>query len=145
MTCPVVIEARRWIGTPFVHGARLRGVGCDCIGLVFGAHVAAGLLPPAWWTATFDPVYRGYSRSPTSAQLDGAMRLAFRETEEVEPGCVVTLSIGRRAIHAAIVAPYDGGGLSLLHCLHDIGVREHRLCSSWRSRVAAAWCLDTKD
>lgn len=32
----VVAEARRWIGTPYLHAASLRGVGCDCLGLVRG-------------------------------------------------------------------------------------------------------------
>ena len=30
----VVAEARRWLGTPWRHQARLRGVGVDCGGLV---------------------------------------------------------------------------------------------------------------
>lgn len=32
----VVAVARAWIGTPYLHQASLRGVGCDCLGLVRG-------------------------------------------------------------------------------------------------------------
>ncbi len=32
----VVAEARTWIGTPYRHQASLKGVGCDCLGLVRG-------------------------------------------------------------------------------------------------------------
>ena len=32
----IVEEARHWIGTPYLHQASLRGVGCDCLGLVRG-------------------------------------------------------------------------------------------------------------
>jgi NlpC/P60 family putative phage cell wall peptidase len=32
----IVAEARRWIGTPYRHAASVRGVGCDCLGLVRG-------------------------------------------------------------------------------------------------------------
>jgi NlpC/P60 family putative phage cell wall peptidase len=32
----LVAEARRWVGTPYRHGASLAGVGCDCLGLVRG-------------------------------------------------------------------------------------------------------------
>ena len=32
----IVRAAREWIGTPYIHQASLRGVGCDCIGLVRG-------------------------------------------------------------------------------------------------------------
>lgn len=32
----IVTSARLWIGTPYRHQASLRGVGCDCLGLVRG-------------------------------------------------------------------------------------------------------------
>ena len=32
----IVAEAHRWIGTPYRHQASLRGVGCDCLGLLRG-------------------------------------------------------------------------------------------------------------
>ncbi|SCX96659.1 NlpC/P60 family protein [Microvirga guangxiensis] len=32
----VVTEARSWIGTPYRHQASLKGVGCDCLGLLRG-------------------------------------------------------------------------------------------------------------
>jgi NlpC/P60 family putative phage cell wall peptidase len=32
----IVRAARGWIGTPYRHQASLRGVGCDCLGLVRG-------------------------------------------------------------------------------------------------------------
>ena len=30
----IVVEARAWIGTPYLHQASLKGVGCDCLGLL---------------------------------------------------------------------------------------------------------------
>ncbi|MCB5176272.1 NlpC/P60 family protein [Microvirga lenta] len=32
----VVAEARSWLGTPYRHQASLKGVGCDCLGLLRG-------------------------------------------------------------------------------------------------------------
>ncbi len=32
----VVLEARSWIGTPYIHQASKKGLGCDCLGLVRG-------------------------------------------------------------------------------------------------------------
>ncbi len=32
----IVTEAREWIGTPYRHQASLKGIGCDCLGLVRG-------------------------------------------------------------------------------------------------------------
>lgn len=34
----VVELARDWIGTPYHHQASLKGVGCDCVGLVGGVY-----------------------------------------------------------------------------------------------------------
>jgi NlpC/P60 family putative phage cell wall peptidase len=32
----IVAAARSWLGTPYLHQGSLRGVGCDCLGLVRG-------------------------------------------------------------------------------------------------------------
>ncbi len=40
----VVAEARAWAGTPYRHQASLKGVGCDCLGLLRG--VWRGVLGP---------------------------------------------------------------------------------------------------
>jgi NlpC/P60 family putative phage cell wall peptidase len=32
----VITIARSWIGTPYIHQASLKGVGCDCLGLLRG-------------------------------------------------------------------------------------------------------------
>lgn len=32
----VILAARGWIGTPYLHQASLKGLGCDCLGLVRG-------------------------------------------------------------------------------------------------------------
>jgi len=34
----IVAQARRWLGTPYHHQAALRGVGCDCLGLIRGVY-----------------------------------------------------------------------------------------------------------
>ena len=35
-THPIIVLARGWLGTPYQHQASLKGVGCDCLGLVRG-------------------------------------------------------------------------------------------------------------
>jgi NlpC/P60 family putative phage cell wall peptidase len=32
----IIAAARSWIGTPYRHQASLKGVGCDCLGLLRG-------------------------------------------------------------------------------------------------------------
>jgi NlpC/P60 family putative phage cell wall peptidase len=35
-TSIIITTARSWIGTPYLHQASLKGVGCDCLGLIRG-------------------------------------------------------------------------------------------------------------
>jgi NlpC/P60 family putative phage cell wall peptidase len=48
----VVSIARSWIGTPYIHQASLKGVGCDCLGLLRGVwrefHGREPELPPPY-------------------------------------------------------------------------------------------------
>ena len=41
----IVAKAREYVGTPFHHQARMKGVGVDCVGLLFGVGRDLGL---AW-------------------------------------------------------------------------------------------------
>src|SRR5258708_27657203 len=44
----IVVEARTWIGTRYCHQASVKGVGCDCLGLVRGVwRVCVGDEPEA--------------------------------------------------------------------------------------------------
>lgn len=48
----VIAAARTWIGTPYRHQASLKGLGCDCLGLVRGVwrdvYRAEPEMPPAY-------------------------------------------------------------------------------------------------
>ncbi len=48
----VVTVARSWIGTPYIHQASLKSVGCDCLGLLRGVwrelHGCEPELPPPY-------------------------------------------------------------------------------------------------
>jgi NlpC/P60 family putative phage cell wall peptidase len=41
----VAAEARTWLGTPYAHGQRLKGVGADCAGVPLEVYAAVGLIP----------------------------------------------------------------------------------------------------
>ena len=54
----IIAEARGWIGTPYMHQASLKGIGCDCLGLLRGVwraiHGTEPEPPPAYapdWAA----------------------------------------------------------------------------------------------
>jgi hypothetical protein len=41
----IVTEARAWMGTPYHHHARIKGVGVDCAQLLCEVYEAVGLVP----------------------------------------------------------------------------------------------------
>ena len=41
----VIAEAESWLGTPYHHMGRLKGVGCDCLTLLAGVYHASGVIP----------------------------------------------------------------------------------------------------
>lgn len=123
----IVSEARAWIGTPFSHQARLKGVGVDCAGLIIGVARELGMVGEG-----FD--ITGYSRDP-----DGRTLLAYCEThmqrigrEDIEPGDVVVIRWHDHPQHLGIVGDYVHGGHSLIHAFADATGRgkviEQRLC-----------------
>lgn len=105
----VVAEARRWLGTPWVHQHRALGAGVDCAGLVIGVARALGLVPPQ-----FDCT--GYGRNPDGTMLalcDAHMRRIRRA--DLQPGDVLVMAIEHEPQHMGIVGDYRHGGLSLIH------------------------------
>ena len=98
------------MGTPFVHQARRRGVGVDCIGLIVGVVQGCGL-----------PVDR----------VEGA---------EAAPGDVVLIAWRRSPMHVGLLTDYPHGGLALLHAIETIGrVVEHRIDDGWRRLIVYAY------
>jgi NlpC/P60 family putative phage cell wall peptidase len=66
-----VAEARSWIGTPYQHQGRLKGIACDCIGLVICTAQALGLTRE-------NPT--DYGKRP-----DGRLRFALEQHVEIIP------------------------------------------------------------
>ncbi len=102
----VVREARGWIGTPYHHGARVKGAGVDCAQILIAVYAAAGVIEP------FDPGYyppdwmlhRGEERY---AQFIArfADEFDWRATP-ILPADVVVWRYGRTFSHGAIVTAW---------------------------------------
>jgi len=135
----VVAEALRWVGTPFHHAARMRGVGVDCANLLIGVFNAVGLVP------AIDP---GYYPQDWHMHRDEPRFLAtLREYadplppgEMPRPGDIAMFKYGRHAAHGAIVTAWpvvahawrDVGAVVLTEA--DRGPLGERLDSLWRLR-----------
>src|SRR5262245_54289062 len=99
----IVAEARAWIGTPYRHQASVKGIGCDCLGLVRG--VWRGLLGAEPEVAP--PYARDWAEASGQESLaEAAARhlVPLAELDKFSPGDVLLFRYRERyaAKHAAI-------------------------------------------
>ena len=123
----VVTEARRWIGTPWRHQARLHQVGVDCGGLI--VCVAQGLgLPVQDHPA-------GYGRLPDGVALRAHIEGQCVRLTEAEPGAVVLMRWTLHPQHVGFVGTLPGGW-SLIHAWAGVRrVVEHLMDDGWKGRI----------
>jgi NlpC/P60 family putative phage cell wall peptidase len=131
----IVNAAMGWLGTPYRHQASLKGVGCDCLGLVRG--VWREVVGPEPETP---PAYtRDWAEAGAPETLMGAAgrHLQAIEIDAVEPGDVVLFRwrAGFAAKHAGILAP----GNRFIHAHEGAVVAMAPLGPWWRARIAAAF------
>lgn len=132
----IIAQARTWLGTPYHHQARLKGVGCDCLGLVVGVadelaltHKDGSLL------SSFDQT--NYSHQPDGTYLLQMMASVLDEVpkEDARPGDVAVFDIEGNPQHVAILTEYIEG-LGMIHCYAPSRkVVEHRLDQKWQNKL----------
>jgi NlpC/P60 family putative phage cell wall peptidase len=131
----VVAEARSWIGTPYQHQASLKGVGCDCLGLVRGV-----------WRATIgaepEPVPPYAPDWAEAASGEPLAEAALRHLVAIDRGAFGAGDIllfrwraGAAAKHAAIVTAPD----RMVHAHDGAAVAEVAIAPWWRRRLACAF------
>ncbi|MBV9548265.1 MAG: C40 family peptidase [Alphaproteobacteria bacterium] len=132
----IVAAARGWIGTPFAHKASVKGVGCDCLGLVrgvwrelFGAEPEAVPAYAADWSGERlrDGLARHLNEVPRAAMRGGDVAL-FR------------LLPHGPARHCGIVGEKEGG-FTLIHARQNRVVREEPLSRFWQARLVEVFRL----
>ena len=147
----IIAEARSWIGTPYQHQASLKGVGCDCLGLVRGV-----------WRAMLGPepeTIPGYSSDwGEVAAQETMLAAARRHLIEIDPTAaeagdvlVFRMRPGRVAKHAGILSgcapptpalPHKGGGrLRFIHAQEGGPVCEVALSPWWLRRLAGVFAF----
>ncbi len=139
----VAAEAMSWAGTPFAHQASLRGVGCDCGGLVRGVAVALGCIGQAEFDRAFAP-FAGYPRQPNGT-LQAICDTFMARVPFADIGDAVLMNyadIGEPH-HLAFVVDYPAdAALGLVHALARPGrVVYHRFSAEFRARVVQAYRL----
>jgi NlpC/P60 family putative phage cell wall peptidase len=131
----IVAEARGWIGTPYRHQASLKGVGCDCLGLVRGV----------WRTLLGDEPERAPPYSPDWAEalrqetlaLAAARHLVPVARDAFLPGDVL-LFRWRTHLPAKHMAVVSAPGM-MIHAHDGAAVTEVAIAPWWRRRLAYAF------
>jgi NlpC/P60 family putative phage cell wall peptidase len=128
----IVAEARRWIGTPYVHRGALRGAGCDCLGLVLG--VWRELLGPL--PAVVPPYAPDWAEAGGGEPLFAAARrwLVERPPGEIAPGEVLLFRWRPEVAAKHLAIATDAG--HMVHAHEGAAVAEVAV-SQWRRRLAA--------
>jgi NlpC/P60 family putative phage cell wall peptidase len=135
MTPPVVIAAREWIGTPYLHQASVKGVGCDCLGLLRGLwrdiHGAEPEQVPAYTPDWSEP--QGQERL-----WQAALRHMPEATGDITTGQVLLFRMraGGVAKHLGLVSA-TGDTPAFIHAYSGHGVVESPLSAPWMRRIAA--------
>jgi NlpC/P60 family putative phage cell wall peptidase len=132
----IVIQARTWIGTPFHHQARLKGKGCDCLGLIVGVVDELGLKDKNDQPLSgYDEVT--YSKEPDGAYLMEKLTALLDEVPIVEAraGDLALFTVRNNPQHMAFLTDYEDT-LGMVHSYAPARrVVEHRLDDDWKSRL----------
>lgn len=132
----VVAEARRWIGTPYVHQASVFGAGCDCLGLLRGVWRAIyGAEPetvPAYSSDWSEP--SGEERL-WSAAIRHLVPLG-RNEGGVGDVLLFRMRAGAVAKHLGIAAGAPSFE-TFIHAYTGHGVVESALTEPWNRRIVA--------
>ena len=131
----IVAEARAWIGTPYRHQASLKGVGCDCLGLVRGVWRALigeepERAPP--YAADWAEALNGEPLADAAARhLVAIDRDMFRAGDVL----LFRWRANLPAKHAAVVTTSE----LMVHAHDGAAVAEVAIAPWWRRRLAYAF------
>lgn len=128
----IVAEARRWVGTPFMHQGRRLGVGVDCGGLIYCIGERLGI-----------PIVdvRNYCRQPDGS-LKHVLEAQCTRVKQPEGGDILLMAPHTLPQHIALLS-FDS---TLIHANQSRTARinkviEHRYADHWKAQVIAAYRL----
>lgn len=130
----IVKAARSWLGTPYLHQARLKGIGVDCAGLVIGVANELGIsnFDVSDYGMQPDPAKMGdylsshLDRIPITQLCEGDI-LWLRVEEDPQHLAIVTAMLPRIMIAHAFAFP------AVQKCV------EHGAGNYWQDRITACY------
>jgi NlpC/P60 family putative phage cell wall peptidase len=131
----IVKATRRWVDTPYHDQASVRGVGCDCLGLLRG--VWRDVVGPE--PMPLPPYSRDWGEAGAVEVLAEAARAAMIELDvsQASTSDVILFRMRARAIakHCGILS----GKGRFVHAYERTGVIEEHLTAAWQRRIAYAF------
>ncbi len=134
-----VQSARSWIGTPYLHQASMKGVGCDCLGLIRGV-----------WREVFGeepekvPAYTADWSEPQGDErlMAAASRHMRRAEAKMAIGQVLLFRMRDDGVakHLGILSQVRPAP-HFIHAYTGHGVVESPLSDPWRRRIAARFTV----
>jgi NlpC/P60 family putative phage cell wall peptidase len=130
----VVLAARSWLGTPYHNQASVKGVGCDCLGLVRGV----------WREVVGDESYKVPPYTPDWGET-GSREIIAEESRrwliEISPREATTGDVLVFRMWPRVVAKHMGiltSDSTFIHAYNRLGCIEQEL-GPWRRKVAFAF------
>lgn len=126
----IVSIARTWIGTPYIHQHRTKGVGCDCLGLIIGVYeeyTDTTVEVPIHYTPDWNE-----DKKEETFLVNGLRYLKHIHRPEI--GCVLMFRMhrDRPAKHAAIMTDTD----KMIHAYQGPGKVVECHIGPWARRIA---------
>lgn len=139
----LVMEARSWIGTPYVHQSAVKGAGCDCLGLIRGIWRTRSPTEPE-----AIPAYSADWAEPQGQEV--LWQAALRHLRDVSNRAMAPEDIllfrmrdGSVAKHLGLLAR-TGDAPSFIHAYAGHGVVESPLSAPWARRIVARFAFDER-
>lgn len=135
----IVALARSWFGTPYRHQASVKGIGCDCLGLVRGVYAEAFGHP----TEEPPPYSRDWAEA---ARQETLIEAAGRHLSQIDPAnalpgdvLIFRLRSGAMAKHCGILSEITASRSKFIHAMEGAPVCEVHLNPWWSRRIAAVF------
>jgi len=125
----IVEAARRWLGTPFHHQARARGIGVDCIGLVIGVCRDTG-------RGEYD--FHAYDEHPSAKTLLGEVSRNLDRGHALQEGSILLFNIVREPQHFGIYTGSVKNTMVHAYAVHG-KVVEEPFDAVWRRRLLGVY------
>jgi NlpC/P60 family putative phage cell wall peptidase len=135
----IIEQARTWVGTPYKHQGRQKGVGVDCLGVIYGSMLEAGVKDKVF----FDKInskYHDYNRLPSGRMLYTTFKKYVPEypKNQAKGGDMLMIALKGEPRHTAILTDKN----TIIHAYAEAGkCVENRYAHYWKKNTVTCFRL----